>query len=110
MPAATARQAYPQAHHVELPHHLLIPGLVNTHTHAAMSLLRGIGSDAVLQRWLEDYIWPLEQRWVDADFVRDGTRLASAEMLLSGTTCFADMYFSPRPPPRMACELRSVAR
>ena len=94
-PLADARYAYPQAHTVELPHHLLIPGLVNAHTHAAMSLLRGIGSDAVLQRWLEDYIWPLEQRWVDADFVRDGTRLAIAEMLLSGTSCFADMYFFP---------------
>ena len=61
VPAADARRAYPRARHVELPHHLLIPGLVNAPTHAAMSLLRGLGSDAVLQRWLEDYIWPLEK-------------------------------------------------
>ncbi|HEB77348.1 MAG TPA: TRZ/ATZ family hydrolase [Methylothermaceae bacterium] len=78
---------------VRLPEHALIPGLVNAHTHAAMTLLRGIADDVPLMEWLNEHIWPREVRWVDADFVRSGTKLAIAEMLRSGTTCFADMYF-----------------
>ncbi len=80
---------------VRLPGHALIPGLVNAHTHAAMTLLRGIADDVPLMAWLNEHIWPREMRWVDADFVRIGTGLAVAEMLRSGTTCFADMYFFP---------------
>ncbi len=80
---------------VSLPDHALIPGLVNAHTHAAMTLLRGIADDVPLMEWLNEHIWPREVRWVDADFVRTGTRLAVAEMLRGGTTCFADMYFFP---------------
>ncbi len=75
--------------------HALIPGLINSHTHAAMNLLRGYADDMPLMQWLHEYIWPAEQRWVDAEFVRDGTRLAIAEMLQSGVTCFNDMYFFP---------------
>lgn len=75
--------------------HALIPGLINTHTHAAMNLLRGYADDMPLMEWLHEHIWPAEKRWVDADFVRDGTRLAIAEMLQSGVTCFNDMYFFP---------------
>ncbi|MEH6492957.1 TRZ/ATZ family hydrolase [Halopseudomonas sp.] len=79
----------------ELPDHLLIPGLVNAHGHAAMSLFRGLADDLPLMTWLTDHIWPAEGRWVNADFVRLGTELAIAEMLRGGTTCFSDMYFYP---------------
>jgi 5-methylthioadenosine/S-adenosylhomocysteine deaminase len=78
-----------------LPSHVLIPGLINTHTHAAMSLLRGIADDLPLQQWLQTRIWPVEQACVSPEFVADGTRLAVAEMLRSGITCFNDMYFFP---------------
>ena len=80
---------------VELPNRLLTPGLVNAHTHAAMTLLRGWGEDLALQPWLFERIWPTEQRLLSEEFVEFGTRLAIAEMLLTGTTCFADMYFFP---------------
>lgn len=76
-----------------LPHHLLMPGLVNAHCHAAMSLFRGLADDFPLMTWLQEYIWPAEQEFVDAWFVEDGTRLAMAEMIRSGTTTFSDMYF-----------------
>ena len=72
---------------------LLAPGLINTHTHAAMSLLRGLADDLRLQEWLEKYIFPAEAKNVNPEFVRWGTRLACMEMLLSGTTTFADMYY-----------------
>jgi len=85
-----------QAHHEsDLGDHLIIPGFVNTHTHAAMSLFRGLDDDKPLKSWLEKHIWPLENQFVDAEFVADGTRLAISEMIRSGTTCFADMYFFP---------------
>jgi len=77
------------------PHHVLIPGLINAHTHGAMSLFRGMADDLPLMEWLNEHIWPAEQRWVDEEFVRLGTRMAAIEMLRSGTTCFADMYFFP---------------
>lgn len=80
---------------VDLPAHALIPGLVNAHTHAAMTLFRGLADDRPLAEWLAEHVWPAERRWVDAEFVRDGTRLACAEMLAGGTTCFNDMYFFP---------------
>ena len=72
---------------------ILAPGLINTHTHAAMSLFRGIADDLKLQDWLEHYIFPAEAKNVTPDFVRWGTRLAVLEMLLSGTTTFTDMYY-----------------
>lgn len=75
--------------------HILAPGLINCHNHAAMSLLRGIADDHTLSEWLEEHIWPAEKRWVSEPFVHDGARLAMAEMLLSGTTTFSDMYFFP---------------
>ncbi len=71
----------------------LIPGFVNTHTHSPMSLLRGIAEELPLDEWLKNHIWPLEDAFVNKEFVRDGTELSIAEMLLSGTTCFNDMYF-----------------
>lgn len=80
---------------LNLDRHVLLPGLVNAHTHASMTLLRGFADDLPLMNWLQDYIWPAETRWVDPDFVRDGSRLAIAEMLRGGVTCFNDMYFFP---------------
>jgi 5-methylthioadenosine/S-adenosylhomocysteine deaminase len=95
-PRAAVHADYPAASTIMLDrHHALIPGLVNAHGHAAMSLLRGFAEDAPLSEWLNAHIWPLEQRLVDADFVRAGARLAISEMIRAGTTCFADMYFFP---------------
>src|SRR5882672_7093802 len=78
---------------LDRPDALIAPGLINTHTHAAMSLLRGIADDLRLQDWLEKYIFPAEAKNVSPDFVRWGARLACLEMLLSGTTTFTDMYY-----------------
>jgi 5-methylthioadenosine/S-adenosylhomocysteine deaminase len=80
---------------VSLPAHVLMPGLVNLHTHAAMSLLRGYADDLPLMRWLQEKIWPTEAKHVSPEFVRDGTLLAAAEMLRGGITCCNDMYFFP---------------
>ncbi len=79
----------------KLEQHALIPGLINCHTHAAMALLSGIADDLPLMDWLQNHIWPAEQKWVSEAFVRDGTDLAIAEMLRGGTTCFNDMYYFP---------------
>jgi len=81
------------ARRVDRPNALLAPGLINTHTHAAMSLFRGIADDLKLQDWLNNFIFPAEAKNVSPDFVRWGTRLACLEMLLSGTTTFTDMYY-----------------
>ncbi|MBC6907149.1 TRZ/ATZ family hydrolase [Saccharophagus sp. K07] len=94
-PSDNVLQDFTPTQHVQLNEHVLMPGLVNAHTHAAMSLLRGYADDLPLMRWLKDHIWPAEKRFVDADFVHDGTQLAMAEMLRTGTTCFSDMYFFP---------------
>lgn len=83
------------AERVDLDSHALIPGLINTHTHAAMNLLRGWADDRDLQVWLNEHIWPAERRWVGPEFVRDGSRLAIAEMIRGGQTCFNDNYFFP---------------
>ena len=80
---------------LELPGHALMPGLVNAHGHAAMTLLRGYADDQPLMPWLEQHIWPAEAAHVSAEFVRDGVELAIAEMIRSGTTTFSDMYFFP---------------
>ncbi len=95
MPTDRALEAYPDLARVELPDHALIPGLVNAHTHAAMTLMRGLADDLSLMRWLQEHIWPAEAKHVSAQFVRDGTLLACAEMLRGGITCFNDMYFFP---------------
>ncbi|MDR0578360.1 MAG: TRZ/ATZ family hydrolase [Candidatus Accumulibacter sp.] len=80
----------------KLHDHVLIPGLVNLHTHAAMSLLRGLADDLPLDVWLREHIWPTEAKHVSHRFVHDGTLLACAEMLRGGITCFNDMYFFPQ--------------
>ncbi len=95
LPSEQARQRYRTSESIELTRHALIPGLVNAHTHAAMTLLRGLADDLPLMQWLQDHIWPVENRWAKADFVRDGVELAVAEMLMGGVTCFNDMYFFP---------------
>jgi 5-methylthioadenosine/S-adenosylhomocysteine deaminase len=79
-----------------LEQHVLIPGLVNLHTHAAMTLLRGLADDLPLMDWLQNHIWPAEAKHVSPQFVHDGTLLACAEMLRGGITCFNDMYFYPK--------------
>ena len=95
LPSDEARSRYPAARRLDLPTHALIPGLINLHTHAAMTLMRGMADDRPLMEWLQDHVWPVETRLVSADFVRDGTLLACAEMLRGGVTCFSDMYFFP---------------
>ncbi|MEO8748307.1 MAG: TRZ/ATZ family hydrolase [Rhodanobacter sp.] len=95
MPIAEARMAYSPRQTVELPDHVLIPGLVNSHTHSPMTLLRGLADDLPLMEWLQQHIWPAESRVIGPEFVRDGTELAVAEMLRGGTTCANDNYFFP---------------
>lgn len=95
LPADQARRSYQASATIERPQHVLIPGLINAHTHSAMTLFRGLADDLSLEAWLRESIWPAERRWVSAELVRDGTELAIAEMLSSGITCFADQYFFP---------------
>ncbi len=95
LPSADARRLYAPTRRVELPTHVVTPGLINAHTHAAMALLRGVGDDLPLMRWLTERIWPIERALVSDEFVYDGTRLAALEMLRSGVTCCSDMYFFP---------------
>jgi 5-methylthioadenosine/S-adenosylhomocysteine deaminase len=109
LPTDQVRQTYTAAIEHDLDRHLLIPGLVNAHTHAAMTLLRGLADDLPLNEWLNNHIWPAESRWVNEEFVHDGSRLAMAEMLRGGTTCFNDMYFFPDVTARAAahCGMRA---
>ncbi|MDO3720099.1 TRZ/ATZ family hydrolase [Marinobacter sp. chi1] len=80
---------------VDLPSHVVMPGLINVHGHAAMSLFRGMADDLPLMTWLNEHIWPAEAAFVCEQFIADGTQLAMAEMLRTGTTTFSDMYFFP---------------
>lgn len=95
LPRTEAQHRFAPSKEHFLDEQVLIPGLINTHNHAAMSLLRGFADDHPLMTWLEKHIWPAEQQWVAPEFVGDGTRLAIAEMLKSGTTTFSDQYFFP---------------
>ena len=95
IPTETVAQHFTAEETIDLTDHALIPGLINSHTHASMSLFRGLADDLPLMDWLNNHIWPAESKWVNAEFVKDGTRLAIAEMIKSGTTCFNDMYFFP---------------
>ncbi len=95
LPTAQAKEQYRATTTENLLDHALLPGFVNCHTHAAMTLMRGIADDLQLMNWLQNHIWPLEQKWMGEGFVKDGTDLAIAEMIRSGTTCFNDMYFFP---------------
>jgi 5-methylthioadenosine/S-adenosylhomocysteine deaminase len=104
LPQADATRRFDAREIVQRPSHVVLPGLVNAHTHAAMSLLRGRAENQSLGPWLKDTVWPLERRWVDPEYVRDGTELAMAEMLRGGTTCFADMHLWPEVVARTAAE------
>ncbi len=110
LPSAEAALRYAASRRVSLPRHALIPGLVNLHTHAAMSLMRGRADDLPLMRWLKDHIWPAEAKHVSPEFVYDGTLLACAEMLRGGVTCFNDMYYYPAASARAAldCGMRAA--
>eukprot|EP00119_Amphimedon_queenslandica_P006759 XP_011408019.1 PREDICTED: uncharacterized protein LOC100641527 [Amphimedon queenslandica] len=116
LPQPEGRSKYDAKRTIRLDsHHVLLPGFVNTHTHSAMSLLRGIADDLPLMDWLKEHVWPVEGKWVSENFVRDGTELAVLEMLRGGTTCFNDMYFYPGEAGRVAdaaglrCTLGMVA-
>lgn len=95
LPASEAKLRYRPKQTITLNDHALIPGLINLHTHAAMTLMRGFADDLPLMEWLNKHIWPVEHQHVDAQFVLDGTQLACAEMIRGGITCFNDMYFFP---------------
>ena len=92
-PSTTVQADYAASENIDATGHIVMPGLVNAHTHAATSLFRGFADDRPLQEWLEQYIWPAEQEFVNPDTVRWGTLLAIAEMLRTGVTLFLDMYF-----------------
>jgi len=96
LPSSEASSRYYSSTHIKLDNHAVIPGLINLHTHAAMTLMRGMADDLSLMAWLKNHIWPIESKYVDTCFVRDGTLLACAEMLKGGITCFNDMYFFPQ--------------
>jgi 5-methylthioadenosine/S-adenosylhomocysteine deaminase len=102
LPAATALQRFEARTVVRLERHVLIPGFVNLHCHAAMTLMRGLADDRPLMAWLQEHIWPTEARHVSDEFVHDGSLLAMAEMLRGGITCVNDMYFFPEATARAA--------
>ena len=95
---------------IHLGNHLLIPGLINAHGQAAMSLLRGYADDLPTSTWPEEHTWPAEGQWLSEDFVRDGTELAMAEMLRSGTSCFCDSYLFPEQTAQAAQQAQMRAR
>lgn len=95
LPSADASSRYEARQQFALPEHALLPGLVNLHTHAGMTLMRGLADDLPLMTWLNEHIWPRERQHAGHEFVRDGTLLGCAEMLKSGVTTFNEMYFYP---------------
>ena len=95
LPTVDAHRLYSPKKQYVLRNHALLPGFVNAHTHAAMSLMRGMADDLPLMEWLSGHVWPAEKLHVGSEFVYDGTKLACAEMLKGGTTTFNDMYFHP---------------
>ena len=95
LPIDAALARYSASERIDRPAHVVIPGLVNAHTHAGMTLLRGAAENLRFEAWLRERIWPLEHRLLDPEFVRDGVELAIAGMLASGTTCFSEQYFYP---------------
>ena len=111
LPREQALERYAPAEVCERPEHVLMPGLVNAHTHAAMTLMRGFADDLPLKEWLTEIVWPTEMRFAAPEYVADGARLAIAEMLRGGITCFADMYFYPLSTAQVAAEsgIRLVA-
>ena len=104
LPLQEATKKYTSDSSYEYAHHVIIPGLINTHTHAAMSLFRGLANDMPLMNWLQNHIWPAEQKWVDEEFIQIGSKLAIAEMIRGGVTCFNDMYFFAETTAKVAAE------
>ncbi len=104
LPSADAEKAYTCDSTYNYDHHIIIPGLINTHTHAAMALFRGFANDLNLIDWLQNHIWPAEKKWVDEQFVEVGSKLAIAEMLRGGITCFNDMYFFAKSTAKVAAD------
>ncbi len=104
LPTAEANARYEPRQRISLRNHAVIPGFVNAHTHAAMTLMRGLADDLSLMTWLSDHIWPAEAAHVSSAFVYDGALLACAEMLRAGITCFNDMYFFPEATARAAVD------
>lgn len=102
LPSEQAKQHFTATIEQSYGNHLLMPGLINAHTHSPMTLFRGLADDLALDEWLNKHIWPAEAKWVSDEFVNDGSQLAIAEMLRSGTTCFNDMYFFPEVTARLA--------
>lgn len=92
-PAAEVAAAHPGLRRLDATGKIVLPGLINTHTHVPMTLFRGLADDLALMDWLQNHIFPAEAALVDEDFVRAGTRLACLEMLAGGTTTFVDMYY-----------------
>jgi 5-methylthioadenosine/S-adenosylhomocysteine deaminase len=105
LPSAEALARYEAKEVVRLDRHALIPGLVNLHCHAAMTLMRGIADDVPLMTWLQQHIWPAEAKHVSDEFVHDGSLLAMAEMIRGGITCVNDMYFFPEATARAALRI-----
>jgi 5-methylthioadenosine/S-adenosylhomocysteine deaminase len=95
LPLAAAKSAYQPRETLTLADHAVMPGLINAHTHAAMTLLRGLADDLALMDWLQNHIWPAEGAHVGRAFCEAGVRLACAEFIRGGITCFNDMYFFP---------------
>mgnify|MGYP001815754712 FL=1 len=105
LPCSDAEEKYSASVTRHYNQHALIPGLINSHTHAAMNLFRGLADDLNLMDWLENHIWPAESLHVNEAFVHTGTELAIAEMIRGGTTCFNDMYFFPDITARVAADI-----
>ena len=105
LPSDEAKKQYSAKVSRDYNQQALIPGLINSHTHAAMSLFRGLADDLSLMDWLQNHIWPAESSHVNEAFVHTGTELAIAEMIRSGTTCFNDMYFFPDIAARVAADV-----
>jgi 5-methylthioadenosine/S-adenosylhomocysteine deaminase len=104
LPSDKAFRSYRAGRDYRFERHAVLPGLINAHTHSPMALFRGLADDLPLMIWLNDHIWPAEDAWVSEEFVADGTRLALAEMIRGGTTCFNDMYFFPEVTARIAAQ------
>ncbi|VAW53108.1 S-adenosylhomocysteine deaminase; Methylthioadenosine deaminase [hydrothermal vent metagenome] len=105
LPSDQVAEKYSAAVTRHYSEHALIPGLINSHTHAAMNLFRGLADDLNLKDWLEKHIWPAETQHINENFVHTGTELAIAEMIRGGTTCFNDMYFFPDVTARVAADV-----
>ena len=110
LPTQVANKQYSANTYVSKPEHVLMPGFINCHTHTPMTLLRGLADDLPLMEWLEKNIWPTEQAWLGPEFAYDGARLAIAEMIKRGTTCFQEMYFFPEKIAQAICSTGIRAR